>query len=385
VTPADTTTLVLDLCDGLGFALVGVADAGPSRRENEFRDWLAAGKHGSMAYLARNVETRLDPARVLPGARSVVMVADIYRARMERGDPVRGTPIPSPPLPHGRIAGYAQGRDYHVAMKKRLHRLCDALRERFPHEGFRAFVDTAPVPERELAARAGLGWIGKHTLLINPRLGSALLLGGVLTTLNLTSAAPPVADHCGTCTRCIDACPTAAITPYSVDASRCISELTIERRGPIDPAFHAAIGSWTFGCDVCQDVCPHNSPRSDGAQGERGRVRDDYRPVRLSFDLLALLRWTPEDRSRELSGSPIKRATLAMLKRNALIALGNALTQRPDPALVEHVRRVSEDDSEPELVRRTAREVLDRTLPEHTAARGAPPPAPAPATTPAAR
>src|SRR5262249_20142541 len=139
----------------------------------------------------------------------------------------------------------------------------DSLRERFPAEQFRAFVDTAPVMEREHAARAGLGWIGKHTLIIHPRLGSYMLLGGVLTTMDIPAPAAQrrVTDHCGTCTRCIDACPTAAITPYSVDATRCISYLTIEHRGEIDPALHEGIGDWLFGCDVCQEVCPHNGGR----------------------------------------------------------------------------------------------------------------------------
>ncbi len=360
---------VLAVCRDLGFALAGVCEVAPSSRPGELRAWLAAGKHGSMEYLARNVEERLDPRRLLAGARSIVMVADLYHTRT-------GTPEPAgcaaPERPRGRIARYARGRDYHAIIRKRLHRLCDALRERHPDAGFRAFVDTAPVLEREYAARAGIGWVAKHTLVINPRLGSYVLLGGVLTTLDL--AAPPeqeaITDHCGTCTRCIDACPTDAITPYSVDASRCISYLTIERRGPIDPEFFEPIGDRLFGCDVCQEVCPHNreraaeQPNSRTADRENGApVREEYRPRRDSIDLLEVLGWTAADRSRELSGSAMKRATLAMLKRNALIALGNELRRRPDPALASRVRRVSEDESEPELVRRTAREAGARIRP----------------------
>ncbi len=333
-----------------------------------------------MDYLARNIEERLDPRRLLPGACSIVMVADLYQSRAGAPDTPGRAGAPNQDHPHGRIARYARGRDYHVIIKERLHHLCDVLRERHSDAGFRSFVDTAPVLEREYAARAGIGWAAKHTLIINPRLGSYMLLGGVLTTLDLEP--PPeqetITDHCGTCTRCIDACPTGAITPYSVDASRCISYLTIERRGPIDPGFFEAIGDRLLGCDACQEVCPHNSPKGERAAeqpataGERrsraadfgnGAVREDYVPRRESFDLLEVLGWTAEDRSRELSGSAMKRATLAMLKRNALIALGNELRRRPDAGLAERVRRVSEDESEPELVRRTAREVAARIPP----------------------
>lgn len=337
---------IVALCRGLGFALAGVADAAPTRWRKELTDWLAAGRHGSMAYLAEHVEARLDPMRVLPGARSVVMVADLYAARGA---------APEEPMPRGRgrIARYARGRDYHTIMKKRLHRLCDALRGAHSGAGFRAFVDTAPVLEREYAARAGLGWIGKNTLLIHPRQGSFTLLGGVLTTLELTppSEQEAVTDHCGTCTRCIDACPTGAISPYSVDATRCISYLTIERREMIDPAFHGAIGGWLYGCDVCQEVCPHNSPRPTGDVGE---PHQDYRPVRDSFDLLGVLGWTEEDRRREFRGAALKRATLAMMKRNAIIVAGNQLRRTPNSTLRDRIAEIAGDEREPSMVRGAA-------------------------------
>ena len=309
------TPLVQRLCREQGFALAGTAHAGPSGRAAEYLAWLASGRHGSMEYLARNTELRIEPARALPGARSVIMVADVYHSR--------STPPPrraaNTARPAGSIARYARGLDYHAVMKRRLHALCDALRGHFAQDQFRAFVDTAPLPERELAARAGLGWIGKNTLLINPRHGSYTLLGGVLTTLDLDSPAAPEPDHCGTCTRCIDACPTRALTPYSLDASRCISYLTIEHRADIDPALHAAIGDRVFGCDVCQEVCPHNSPRDAAAP-----TRDEYAPRRTALDLLAVLGWTRDDRRDALRGSSMKRATLPMLQRNARIALTNA-------------------------------------------------------------
>lgn len=316
---------ILARCRELGFALAGVCAARPSDFQQQFRRWIDRGEHGSMAYLERNLEKRLDPAELMPGARSIIMVADQYAQRGEVEETrVGGTgvsPVQSAEA-LGRVARYAHGRDYHVVMKKRLHRLCDWLRAQHPDHEFRAVVDTAPFLEREHAARAGLGWIGKHTLLIHPRLGSWLLLGGVLTTLEIdTTAVETITDHCGACTRCIDACPTDAITPYSVNASRCISYLTIERREPIDPDFHEAIDDWIFGCDICQEVCPHNSPRPESV--DTGDAHEAYEPRNTSFDLLEILGWTEDDRRRAFQSSALKRATLDMFKRNAAIALHN--------------------------------------------------------------
>jgi epoxyqueuosine reductase len=253
-------------------------------------------------------------------------------------------------------------------MKKRLHRLCDALAAEHPGEAFRAFVDTAPVMERELAQRAGLGWIGKHTLLIHPRLGSYVLLGGVMTTLEISDAAAKVEpDHCGTCTRCIDACPTGAITPYSVDARRCISYLTIERRGEIDESLHTKMGEWIFGCDVCQEVCPHNSARpAGGAVGVGvgagvGVAHEAYAPTREALDAIEVLRWTEEDRRRELAGTAMTRAKLEMLKRNALIVVGNAAVGGEMNAAIRAAvgAVVADAEASPELVA-MARGVLAR-------------------------
>lgn len=312
---------ILDACQALGFAASGIARAEPSAFAPQFRAWLAQGKHGTMTWLAETTDARLDPAKVFDDARAIIMVADVYASRAVA---TRETPTPGV----GRIARYARGRDYHRVIKQRLHHLCDRLRLDHPAAAFRAFVDTAPVLEREHAARAGLGWTGKHTLTIHPRLGSYLLLGGVLTTLDIH---PPegqhaTIDHCGTCTRCIDACPTNAITPYSVDASRCISYLTIERQDPIPPEFHRAIGDWLFGCDICQEVCPHNSPRDAAWLGPAAHPRADYASRRTGLALADLLDWTEEDRRRELAGTPMTWATLEMLKRNARIVMHN---QRP--------------------------------------------------------
>ncbi|MEM9660755.1 MAG: tRNA epoxyqueuosine(34) reductase QueG [Planctomycetota bacterium] len=224
-----------------------------------------------------------------------------------------------------------------------------------PGHRFRAFTDTAPVSERELASRAGIGWVGKNTLVIHPRIGSWFFLGGILTTLPLEPPAEhrPIRDHCGTCTRCIDACPTDAITPYSVDASRCISYLTIEHRSPIDPVFFESIGNRIAGCDICQDVCPHNRPRPGVLQPV---PRGEYTPNRSGLDLFDVLGWSAADRAEALRGSALKRIKLDMFRRNALIAIGNLYRDTRDAHCLEVIRTCQGDDSD--LVRTTARALL---------------------------
>lgn len=356
---------VVRACLGLGFVAAGIARAEPSSRAKELRDWLAAGKHGSMEWMTEYLEERVDITRLLPGARAVIIVADGYAAG--------GGPAPaSDGRAHGVIARYARGEDYHAIMRRRLGKLADRLRQVPGAEtaGFRLFSDTGPVMEREHAARAGLGWIGKHTLLIHPQRGSWFALGGIATTLEIEPDpdAAVIADHCGTCTRCIDACPTQAITPYSVDARRCISYLTIEHTGAIDEALHTGMGDRLFGCDVCQEVCPFNSgtgvlPVPDSRS--TGTLPVSSPPhTRAALPLLDLLGWTDADRSRILSGSAAKRATLAMFKRNALIAAGNALatghTGSDDAALRARIQELAADSAEDEVVRETARQVLTR-------------------------
>jgi epoxyqueuosine reductase len=341
----------------LGFALAGVCRPDPSRWGDELRRWLNEGRHGDMGYMAEQVEKRLDVARlfeeVAPGGpppRAVLMVADQYAPR--GGDDERPRPG------RGRIARYARGRDYHRTIKRRLHRLADELRAAYPGSAYRSFVDTAPVLERELAVRCGLGWQAKNTMVIHPRLGSWLLLGGMVTSLHLEPPPeqPSWGDHCGSCTRCIDACPTNAITPWHVDATRCVSYLTIERRGPVDEALMPGVGDWIYGCDVCQEVCPHNSPRETPADA----VHPAYAPRTRALDLPAVLGWGEPERREAFAVSALKRARLDMMKRNALIVLGNQLRERPDAAVLARVRRVADDPREPELVRVTARAVLRR-------------------------
>jgi epoxyqueuosine reductase len=372
---------ILDLCSRQGFALSGVCKAQPSAYQRELREWLAAGFHGDMHFLEEDRALREDPSRltcvVKPGdnrardgynenvlpVRSFIIVADQYGVRGDTDDSTETASdrsISQITAKHnqGKVARYARGTDYHAVMKKRLHTLSDDLRATFPHEGFVSFVDTVPLPERELASLAGLGWIGKHSLLINRTLGSWFFLGGVGTSLDLH---PPTTqridtDHCGSCTRCIDACPTHAITDRSVEATRCISYLTIEHQGLIPREYHAAIGDWLYGCDVCQEVCPHNAD----LQGLRnpGTARKEYRSSRHSLPLLEILNWTHDDRTREFRGSAMKRITLDMLKRNAIIVAGNRLRSTPDQPLRARLMLLRDDPAQSALVRETAAVVL---------------------------
>ena len=336
----------------MSFALAGVAAAEPTAYARELTQWLEQGRHGEMQYLARNAELRADPRKMVPGAKSIICVADRYHdgSRDDCLDSASGSA-------RGRVARYARGDDYHVVIRKRLHALCDELAAMFPQETFRTCVDTAPVLEREHAQRAGLGAVGKHTLLIEPGVGSYLLLGEVITTLALELSSQREPDPCGTCTRCIEACPTDAITPWSVDATRCISYLTIEHRSAIDERYHEPMADWIFGCDICQDVCPHNQPT------ERHRwapVHEAYAARRDGFDLLEVLDWDEQRRRDAFVRSAMKRAKLSMMKRNALIAAGNALAKADDRILRTRVEAIAGDASETELVRTTAKSVLRR-------------------------
>jgi len=350
---------ILARCRELGFALAGIASLEASRHADAFRAWLGAGQHGTMSYLASDVQTRLNPASLLEGSKVAIVVADRYAPR--GGEMPRAPEAPEGPAPRvpARIARYAQGRDYHDTIKKRLHALSDELRARYPGAEFRTCVDSAPLMERELAERAGLGWIGKHTLLIHPELGSWFVLGVVLTTLDLRHAAAPLPDHCGSCTRCIDACPTSCITPWSVDASRCISYLTIERRDPVPPELASKLGDWLFGCDVCQEVCPHNSPRSGTWRDAHPEpVHPAYASRTDALDALDVLAWTEADRTSARVNEATRRAKLALLHRNAAHIAGRALTGPHAAAARSRLEAVVNDPQASALARDAARQAL---------------------------
>jgi epoxyqueuosine reductase len=344
----------------LGFALVGVARAAPASRAAELRRWLADGKHGEMQWIAERVEQAVDVRTMLRGARSVVCVADRYHdGRPDRVDADAARP-------RGRIARYARGKDYHDLIRDRLRRLGRTIRELSPGCETRLTGDMHPILEREQAARALLGAIGKHTLMIHPARGSWFLLGEIVTDADIAASdesprarAIPEGDLCGSCTRCIDACPTDAITPYSVDATRCIAYLTIEHRGEIPAEFFGKTADWWFGCDICQEVCPHSQPTR---ASRRAGANPAHAPRLDSVDLLEVLGWTEEDRARLVVSSALKRATLAMMKRNALLALSAALRHAPAPeaaAIRARAAAIAADPAEDAIVRAAARVVHD--------------------------
>jgi epoxyqueuosine reductase len=311
-----------------GFDRAGVASLEPVERGVAYLDWLRRGDHAGLGYLERRAEERLEPARLLDGAVSVLCVALRYH-------PLAGEEEPDGDL-WPRVARYARGRDYHNLMGKRLQKLARRLRRAFPGADARAYVDTGPVLERELAARAGLGVAGKNTNLLSRDMGSWFLLGEIFTTLDLSADLPPaepVADLCGRCTLCLEACPTGALPePYRLDARRCISYWTIEHRGAVPEAMRRQLGDWVFGCDVCQEVCPWNV-RYDGRADRGGREPADHPDLHLPehrrhLDLTALLCLDREGYAERFRGSAMQRARLEGLKRNAAVAMGNRGEER---------------------------------------------------------
>ena len=326
---------------GLGFDVVGLTTLGPASTAPQFDAWLQRGYDGAMAYLARGADKREDTRRPVQGARAAVVVAMDYGGRE----------------PSGPVARYARGDDYHDVMTSRLrelHRTIEAW-VGAPVPG-KAYVDTGPLLERDLARQAGLGWFGKNTMLINPRLGSFFFLGALLLDLDLQSDAPFDAERCGRCTRCLDACPTAALVePGVLDARRCISYLTIELRGEIPADLRDAVGGLLYGCDICQDVCPWNIRFSRTLPNESPFVLREALAGRNARTLAReVLGMTQDEFSRAFKGSPMKRAKLRGLKRNAAVVLGNVGTA-DDIDVLTHAL----DDAEP-LVREHAAWALER-------------------------
>jgi epoxyqueuosine reductase len=330
----------LQSCRQAGFARAGVTSATPSPHVATLDAWLAAGMHGSMEWMSKHAALRADPTTILPGARSLICVADRYAPPAANAD-----------ASVGRVAAYARGRDYHRVMKKRLHRLSDQWAEVYPEASFRVCVDTAPVLERSYAEAAGIGRMGKNTMLIDPAIGSWMLLGEVLTTLDIAGTPGSAEDPCGTCTRCIDACPTSAISPWQVDARRCIAFLTIEHRGPVPADLQPGIGEWLFGCDVCQTVCPHNAPTTRTSEAE---WNTQYTPRFEAFDVLEVLNWTAEARVDAIAGTSMTRATLDMIRRNACVVASNMLAAGDHAPLRARLVEISRDGDEPKLVREAA-------------------------------
>jgi len=308
----------------LGFDAFGVAPVEVDVRADYFKKWIADGMHGDMAWLARNPDRRTDARKVLPEARSLVVVGLNYYQ-------------PHPPAGY-RIAKYALGADYHDVILARLKELCAVMASLGGEQ--KPYVDTGPVLEKPVAAAAGLGWQGKSTILIHRGAGTWLFLGVILTTLELEATTAKEPDRCGSCTRCIDACPTAAIiAPYQMDARKCLAYLTIEHKGAIPVEYREALGDRVFGCDDCLDVCPWN--KWAVATREARFAPRPHPPLRET------LAWTDEQFLEHFKGTPVERLGLARWRRNALTVLGNVgtpgdlpaaetLLGSPDPMVAEH-------------------------------------------------
>ncbi len=299
----------------LGFQAIGIADTELSVEEERLQRWLEAGRHGDMAFMARHGARRARPAELVPGTVRVISARMNYWPE-DAAD--AGAALDDPHAAY--IARYALGRDYHKVLRSRLQRLADRIAADVGPFGYRVFTDSAPVLEVALAARAGLGWQGKHTLLLTRDMGSYFFLGEIYTDLPLP-VTPAVAGHCGTCSACIAACPTGAIVaPYELDARRCISYLTIEHPGAIPEALRPAIGNRVYGCDDCQLACPWNRFAAMASE-------EDFRAVRHGLDrarLAELFCWTEEQFSRRMAGSAIRRIGYERWSRNLAVGLGNA-------------------------------------------------------------
>ncbi len=340
----------------LGFDQVGFAPAFEPPNASAYLDWLEQGRHGEMAYMAREdaVRRRLDPEEALPGCRTIIMASLSYAPSPEARRSPEASPEPAMPV----VSRYALGKDYHEVFEARLARLETVLRELAPRERTLPYVDYGPVLERDHAQRAGLGWIGKNTMLIHPELGSYLLLGELLTTLELPPDDAFSDDRCGTCRRCIEACPTGAIrASRELDARLCISYLTIELRGPIPLELRPLIGNRVFGCDICQEVCPWNDDASPGRDRELqppARPGQSLRPVTMVTWAEELLSVSDEAYRDRFRGTALARPGRQGVLRNLCVGLGNS----GDRAAIGVLRRCVEDPSE--LVREHASWALDR-------------------------
>jgi epoxyqueuosine reductase len=319
----------------LGFDLVGITTPDPPPHLSVYERWIAAGRHGEMSYLAsdRAYRRRADPRAILPDCQSILVLGAYYPENVPlpeiKGESITGNHTA------GKIAAYACGPDYHDLFAPRLQALVTFLESQAGHPiRNRWYTDTGPLLERDLAQRAGLGWIGKNTCLIAPEMGSYILLAEILLAFNLDPDPAFLADRCGTCTRCLAACPTGCILPdRTIDARRCISYLTIELKSAIPSDLRPLVGEWVFGCDVCQQVCPWNRSKP-------------ILHIGSIPDLQAELKITPEEFNRRFQGTPLRRAKRRGYLRNVAVALGNSHDSTAIPALVQTLRQ----DPEP-LVR----------------------------------
>ncbi len=348
---ADLSTAIKRQGQELGFQQVGVAGVELGEAESRFRSWLARGFHGEMGYLARHGSKRTRPAELVPGTVRVVSARmDYWPEDSADAEGMLDNP------PHAYVSRYALGRDYHKVLRARLKRLASYIRRQVGGTGYRVFVDSAPVMEKPLAQQAGLGWIGKHTNLLNSNAGSWFFLGELFTDIPLPVDAP-ASDHCGSCAACIDVCPTGAIVePYLLDARRCISYLTIELRGSIPLEFRKAIGNRVFGCDDCQLVCPWNKFARPSDEPDFS-ARNGLDAARL----VDLFRWSEADWDAGTRGSALRRAGYEGWLRNLAVALGNA---PPSPEIVAALRERIDHPSD------VVREHVSWAMEQHQSAAG---------------
>lgn len=345
----DLAAQIRDWAGELGFQGVGITTTDLSADETRLLNWLDAGFHGEMNYMARHGTRRSRPADLVPGTLRIISV------RMDYMPPDAAAPqqvLNNPAL--GYISRYALGRDYHKVMRSRLQKLADKISGEVGEFGYRAFTDSAPVLEKALARNAGLGWIGKHSNLLNPKAGSWFFLGELYTDLPLPADAEFTTDHCGSCQACIDICPTRAIVaPYQVDARRCISYLTIELHGPIPEEFRKPMGNRIYGCDDCQIICPWNkfARPSDAPDFSHRSVLDA--PI-----LIDLFNWSESEFLQHTAGSAIRRIGFERWLRNIAVALGNAPTSAAVITVLQSRRESSSD---------LVREHIDWALAQHTA------------------
>lgn len=291
----------------LGFELVGMTTADPLVEKEKLTEWLSRKYHGSMRYMEKDIERKTNPESILPGAKSVVCAGLLYRTQI----------LEEPPPLSGRISCYALGEDYHRVLERKLRSLLEYILEECPGAHGKIYVDTGPLMDKALARRAGLGWMGKHTNLIHPELGSYFFLGEIILDVALEED-NPIEDLCGGCTACIEACPTGAIAePYVLDARRCISYLTIEHKGNVDESLAPLMGNWLFGCDICQDVCPWNRQSSETKEAAFFSRNGAF------INVHEALRMTESGFSEKFKNSAVKRAKLSGLQRNARIVMEN--------------------------------------------------------------